>query len=131
MYLKLILFLLGLSIVGHGTLLEVENFFAHAGGSFCCIAGPIDKRVLEALYARAVRMLLHQILQSCDLPSHSAGKSARRRRHRCVGAKLSILYQLQFAYYNRSSLDSCSLFKVAQTNSDVAIGDVHKIRNNL
>ena len=47
------------------------------------------------------------------------------------GTKLSILYQLQFAFYNRSSLDSCSLFKVAQTNSDVAIGDVHKIRNNL
>lgn len=137
--------MVGLPILSHNTLLEkgvglffmrhsreVGNLFARGGGSLCSIAGPINKGALEALYARAFQMLLHQIQQSCDLPFTQLENQQEGGATDASVQNCRFLYQRQHACYNRSSLDSCSLVKVAQTHSAyVTIGDVHKIRNNL
>ena len=122
--------LVGLFFMRHSR--EVGNLFARGGGSLCSIAGPINKGALEALYTRAVRKLLHEIQQSCDLPFTQLENQQEGGATDASVQNCRFLYQQQFAFCNRSSLDSCSLIKIAQTHSvDVTIGDVHKIRNNL
>ena len=119
-----------LSILSHSNLLEkgvglffmrhsreVGNLFARRGGYLCSIAGPINKGALEALYARAVRMLLHEIQQSCDLPFTQLENQQEGGPTDASVQNCRFLYQRQFAFYNRSSLDSCSLIKVTHPDT--------------